>query len=411
MTLTVGRVTGLHPDRDWERDGDFITLSGVFDTAVYRDEAEVDVRRMQVVNLANNPDEEFVPVRWASDPSIDGFYRVVDASVSALGPVRNGAGRWSLTLERSYNAANPRMETVYMAAVRANGLSITSTSSGALGAVPSIADTADIDTSNSQGSAGNFAIRACIGGNVLAARLSTLSAALRGSVLFSAGPGESAVGGCLVEQRIGSNWYPVVGRQPFGPLREWRISNGIVRLGTAPVAGPLSFELWRADTQTWNAVELVSTLFGISTAGASSVRANLSVIRNDDDAAVVRCDLGTSAETFAIRRGVTFAEIDSHSGLLPDLGFSTPTASAPLATATMGLRSGDINGDRFILASNQPVTNNVTTGTITRSGSGPGTYLVGAIYKGSAAAAPYTQAEVIADMFTAVWAKTRLVVR
>lgn len=406
MTLQVGRVTGLRPDPDWSRSGDTITWSGTFSGTA----DQVDVLRMQVVNLAGNPDEEFVPVLWSGDPSIDGYYRVLDSDVSSLGPVGNGSTRWSITVERLANTANPRMEIAYMRAPRANDHSITPGSFGTIAALPTDTDTSDVDLTFAVGNV--IATRTCVGGSVNLFR-DTISAAARGAVLFSTEPDSYDIGGCLIEQKIGSDWYPVNGRQPVGRLLEWRISNGIIRLGTNANVAQLTFERWNGAT--WNTVDLTGTRL----AGFGSTRHAMTIIRNDVDAVVVRCDsAGTSSapgyRMFTIRRGCLHADIVmAHPGQLT-FGFATTTASTALSPSTLGLRSTatQANGDAWFLACTETCSSNLTTGTLTQGINGPNltTFIVGAAAP-SGGSSPNRLSDVLDDVFTAAWAKTRLVVR
>jgi hypothetical protein len=320
MTLQVGRVTGLRPDPGWSRSGDTLTFTGTFKTTQYRDPAEIDVRRMQVQNLPNNPDEEFYPVIYTPDPSLNGYYRVLDSSVSALGPIRNGAGRWSITLERVPDSSNPRQETAFMSAYRANAHSLTS-GTGLLGAIP-IDGSNDYDAFTFSGytapgaTVGQFAIA---GGGTIGAVTGTVSTARRGSFLFSLVPQSHYVGAATIEQQIGSTWYPVVGRQTVSALMPWRISNGRTRL-EGSIRGRVTLSFWNSLTAAWESIDVVGHTGSAQSdrfhallapfASPSTVLPVMSIIQNDPGQVVIRYDSASGkAATFTLRRGSTWVEV------------------------------------------------------------------------------------------------------
>lgn len=441
MTLQVGRVTGLRPDPGWTRSGDTLTSSGVFQTTgpLKRDPAEIDVRRMQVQNLVDNPDEEFYPVRYAGDPSIDGYYRVLDSSVSALGPIRNGAGRWSITLERVHDSANPRQETAFMSGFRTPDPQFSPAITGARRfiATAPVDGTVDLDYPD------GYVVRTI---DSVDGPLVTLlnptglnSNSFAGSWRYSSTPEAHYQGGCLLEQKIGSTWWPVIGRQPVGRLTEWRISNGLVRFGTGPTVGATYIE-GAYGTGLWDAPAEVCGGEGssaLATAGLAATtesltsstvtRAEVTILRNDPDAVVVAYDAPERfRRTFSLRRGamcvefvpqMTVGNLSTSNPLWRQAGlaFVDGRAFTSLAGATAtntGIESAAGANGRYVLIGGQnmrvsgsavPVTWMFTTSVPTG--------LLGIGYRRIAGTNPPTELEVVHSLIGGVWAKTRLVVR
>lgn len=81
--LTVGRVGLTAPVTgvtSWAQSGDSVSIAGQF---VVTNAVHAETLRQQISAYAAGVDEDVVPVTWAEDPSVDGYYRVLSASFSS----------------------------------------------------------------------------------------------------------------------------------------------------------------------------------------------------------------------------------------------------------------------------------------------------------------------------------------
>ena len=422
MSLTVGRVTGLRPEPGWTRSGDTVTFSGTFATSSSATAAvEIDVKRMQIQNLVDNPDEEYYRVLYTADPSLDGYYRVVDSSVSALGTIRGGAGRWTITLERVPDSANPRQEVAYMVGPRANGH--TPAAYDAVLSAIGADQTDDFDIPQIE-------LNRWLAGNVsgFLFPLATSSAVV-GSLRYSPTPTSHYDGTCLLEEKIGANWYPVISRQATRPLTQWRVSNGLIRV-SGDTMGQLTVEGWSAEPLpgggTWESA-VVKSSGDLTTSArsdnllkaasvASSSLPHMTILRNDLDCIVLRYDRRRGASsTFTLTRGAWHIEWSSTYGLasasLTDgyhgIGFATDTTTTSVTPSTMGIQGPlTARSGRFVFMSLAASTADNTRGKIRLdSPSANPMFGIGYLPNGlffSTMRGPF---------FMPTWAKTRLVVR
>jgi hypothetical protein len=425
MTLQVGRVTGLRPDPNWSRSGDTLTFSGTFKTDQYRDPAEIDVRRMQVQNLADNPDEEFYPVLYAGDPSLNGHYRVLSSSVSALGPIRNGSGRWSITLQRHPDGRNARQEVATMYAVRQNFWIPAVTTSTAILTATALDSSRDL--SGSSGVTPNLYEWLTPDGAILVPWRGSVNSARREAVSFTTGPDTHYVGACLLEEKVGDKWYPVINRIPSRDLTLWRISNGLIRVGPSSTApGRLVCEGWNGST--WDQA-VVSATDGTNPAAGgwvgtfdendAVVNAEMTIARNDLDAIALHYDGPDSfRRTVSIRRGALCVELIHKGQLAPawdpeGLQFVPTTTTVDLSNPDAGIEQAAGTGGRFSLMGIRLMANSnasgLTVGTLGGSNDGK-VYAIGYRRLVGGGDLP-TQADVIASMLCPVWSKTRMVVR
>lgn len=124
--LTIGRFgTDITVDSvaQWDDQGDRVTVSG---QTPYGSVPDALTLRQQLMGYVDSPDETFVPVTWADQPSVNGFYRVVSARVD---PSKAGAYAgvflFSVELERVQGFAAPLIECVALGKLRATPLTLT----------------------------------------------------------------------------------------------------------------------------------------------------------------------------------------------------------------------------------------------------------------------------------------------
>ena len=123
MTLTIGRVSGLRPQKGSPTvAGKRVTFQG---TMIATSFLQLQVFRQQLIGHADNDDEPEIPVTWLSDSSWDGFYKVLAVKVDPQGPTASNYAKFQVDLERVVGYSNPWFETMTQAVVRTNAHAIT----------------------------------------------------------------------------------------------------------------------------------------------------------------------------------------------------------------------------------------------------------------------------------------------
>lgn len=297
MTMTIGRASGLRPTMASPVLSDRVQISG---TIVAANVAELRARRQQLIGLLDNPDEEVVPITWASDPTYDGFYRILSASVEHIGPTDSPRARFAVAAERVGGYANPVFEVVATNVTRTNG-------HGATGAavlyVPSTA-TYDIDGFSSIALQGP---RSTADGVTMQV-LSTGDPNGR-SYRFNVAPADYYRATCTVEVEVDGVWQLLVGTQAPRATR-FRISNGIVRLTSASSSTWAQFEAWNGSAWISQGITLIDgfgTTYSLGRwtpgAGGSLIDLPVTVLRNSPEAVVVRQSSYSDQITYSLLRG------------------------------------------------------------------------------------------------------------
>lgn len=262
MTLTIGRCSGLRPAPGYPlRSGSRVSVRG---TIMAADTDELRARRQQILGMVGDTDDEVVPMIWSTDATLDGFYRVSDASVEQIGPTGSKRARFAVDLVPILGASAPLVELDASAVVRTNTAGVTATEPSAISsAIHQSASTYDT-------TGGTLFFRTGSDGDVY---LVTQAAPFtRVTQAFPAIASRYA-GACRIEAKYGSTWYDVVGQQmPSAAAGNWRISNGLVRFtyagytGTSATVGGLLVEVW--DSGAW--VTTVTFKLGTWTGAAFS---------------------------------------------------------------------------------------------------------------------------------------------
>ena len=124
--LTIGRFgTDVIVDSvaQWDEQGDRVTVSGQTPFGSVPDALTL---RQQLMGYVDSPDETFVPVTWADQPSVNGFYRVVSARVD---PSKAGAFvgvfLFSVELVRVQGFTAPLIECIALGKLRTTPLTLT----------------------------------------------------------------------------------------------------------------------------------------------------------------------------------------------------------------------------------------------------------------------------------------------
>jgi hypothetical protein len=296
MTLTIGRASGLRPTRSSPSLSNTIDIDG---TIIAASTTELRTRRQQLVGLVDNPDEEVVPILWATDPSYDGFYRIRDVVVRQVGPTGSARASFRVSAERVGGYANPVFEVVASNVTRTNGHSATG---AALLYVPDPAFY-DIDGFSSVSAFGTRPTADGINVQVLAT-----SDPNGRSYRFNVAPADYYRASCTVEVEVGGAWQLVVGTQIPRATR-FRISNGIVRLTSANSGTGATFEAWNGSAWISQGITLVDSLstlraLGRWAPGMSAVGdLPVTVVRNSPEAVVVRQSGYSDQVSYSLLRG------------------------------------------------------------------------------------------------------------
>lgn len=119
--LTIGRVgIDIHIESvaGWSESGSKVSVSGQTAWGSVSDALTV---RQQLNGYVDSSDESFVPVQWADQPEVDGYYRVLSVSIAAsVTGAAFGVYDFSVELERVRGFAAPLIESVCVGKPRAN---------------------------------------------------------------------------------------------------------------------------------------------------------------------------------------------------------------------------------------------------------------------------------------------------
>lgn len=236
--FTLGRI-GLDADIDdvsqWDANGDTVAVS--FSTPMIAEGgslARSNAYRQMALGYAESPDQRFVPVTWADDPTADGYYRVRSVSVQPDPDLALEALYYfTVVLDRVQGYGMPAIQTTYLFYERTN---VHSVSSVAYLGQPNAATTWSYAYEPEDGTYSNqspaHSPSTSDGGSV-----GTVLASVSGG--SGPNPGELALwlrhidpsGYYRGSARLEVGGFPVEGRQvPHGWESNWRLTNGTSEL-------------------------------------------------------------------------------------------------------------------------------------------------------------------------------------
>lgn len=298
--FTVGRV-GLVVDIDsiqvWSESGSRVTVSG---QTVSMSVAEALATRQQFLGYVDSPDEDFVPVTWADQPSVDGFYRVLTVDfVPHVSGAFNGVYVFSLVLEKVRGFAAPMFESVVLGALRVNTSGIVTGTS-----VPGQGLSLAVVGYNAGAVTPTVTTRLGVGGDVkfFSGGSNFLYNAKPSFFLSPANWYRSAA-----TLRVGSPLAVSTGRQVANTPVAWDLSNGLIRISQSIVGGGLvletaSFGNW-VSAGTWELLRFTVSTFALPAPHT------ITVLRNSPEEVAIRLsyDSGTvvSASNFLITADVS----------------------------------------------------------------------------------------------------------
>ena len=247
-TLTIGRagrdVGTIHVDPSGRSlSGNTLQLSGVLlcDT-----QEEALALSRQITGLTDSPDEPVVPITFADDHTLDGFYRPVSTSVEHQGHwVAAGAVPWSGTFEKIGGYAYPLVESILTVFMRTNSHAVAGATSCWWG-VPGSAIAPELGLAGAS-SFSNTRLSAEGSVRYVSSFLSETTYVAQWGVT----PAQYYVGAARIE--VGALNRVVVGRQvdaENATVRQWRLNNAMVRV--TPNLSTGQIDVSHYDGSTWD---------------------------------------------------------------------------------------------------------------------------------------------------------------
>ena len=283
MTITIGRF-GIDIKAgevaSFDVSGAMCSLSGV---TAYSTWEEALALRQQLSGYVDSPDESFVPVTWDEDPSVDGYYRIIGATVDArAGLAWQGIVEFSITLERVRGFAAPLIEAVCLGKLRTNGLGLTARAT--ISVPTSVRSYVEYSTAN----------------GYLAQSADVQRLGVAGSVSVILPYADAFVGqyylapknfyDAAATLRVGDRLRVAVGRQIGNAPANWEISNDLLQVRPAAGAGlALQFRMWDVSMWSpWERLELKTTNINDSVRVAMSAPHTITVLSNSPEAVTIR---------------------------------------------------------------------------------------------------------------------------
>lgn len=366
MSIYLGRAgrdsgLALNSPTFWSMSGDEVDTAGALTASSF---AKLLILRAQVNGLADNPDEPVIAVNWAGDPSIDGYYEVLDASVPM--PARGLAALkldYRVRLRRI--ASHPDINSIISGnAVRANSHTIVKANTAPWWATPA-------DATMDHVTGATAATRTADSGSV------KVQYTTDGTLLYNVVRRWACIasdyydGASRVEVTDGINWYATVGRGlPNVPMDGWRITNGLVRVTYGGGDGLLTVEHYVSGA--WSVAKTYKLTY---TSSKTTLGAFTTITVKDNRPECVTIRLGLERDTTApyqmtvditIRRGALWAEVvvtrDPETGT-EAIGIYRNTAEAATAhTSGVHATAADAQGGKYVLTTSFTKTNDLTQG-------------------------------------------------
>lgn len=368
--LYIGRVgydIPLYEVSQWTNSGGQTQITGrIGFTSPANKVADAITARQQLLDLLDNPDEPAVPLRYAPDPTLDGYYVVDDVKVSldasSESPYDEGRWRFEIALTPFATAAAPIAEITVQGSLRSGDLAAL-TAGYPVVAFPSTATEPFID--------------AITGAYVVASRTSEDGAitiglgSLPGPLIFRARAGITPAAwytaACKIEH--GSPLRQVIGRRVSPAPATWRISNGLVRVSGSLTALTVS----AFDGSTWDPISwTIATNSGTFPLGPITA---VVVLRNSPECVSVRLVAATSPVVGSAFPGRCYVDLTLYAGdrllygsLTSDTSFnwsvkrSTAEAGTTFGVIAQTATSTDAQGNRYQAMTYATHTNDGTQG-------------------------------------------------
>lgn len=380
--LTIGRAgfdVPLCQVSAWDTSGDQVQISGrIGYTRLDHAVADAKVGRQQLLGLVNNPDESVVPVLYAPDSTLDGYYRVTAMQVRLDGTSEasydSGVWPFDATLEPVRGLSTAVTECTCYGVVRRNDLGITHAIAwhSFPGNTQELwADNGDLNLFHRQAEDGDVAL------SITGVTASDMVYRPRGWIA----PADFYQAAAQLQQtdildadttlrRV------VIGRNTFLDPDGWRLCNGFIDVRPDSHAGQVRIS-WFNGT-TWTAPKRWS-FHGETAGGAVADFSTVTPLWVGPDRAAIR--LGTSISfgrqwgrvwiDIGVSRGDRWARCVLSSDRVDNWGVWSETGTTASTAITGGIRAtaNDSEGNRFILASGRSRTGGLSTGRLTSAAS------------------------------------------
>ncbi len=358
--------------------GELVDIAGVLmGTTV----AEATRLRDELAALAAMP-HSIIPVTYATDPTLDGYYRLVGADVEAVArdaPLFDGGYLpYSLTVEKVGVEGEVEVEDVLVGTVRTNSHGVDSAEAEPWIGVPSGYYMLATSVTNP-----TLLSRTAADGTVTVIRDVAYSDRPRWGIA----PADWYRQACTVQ--VGG--YIRAGLAAPNTPADWQLSNGLVRI--RPSGTNLRWDIDVYDGTAWDTGK--SWLLEVGGSEITGSWSAVTILRNDPEAAAIRLVRRTLTFDFLVRRGSRYIEaVISYNGTgsfkVRRVTAEAATAVTPTgATSAPAIRatSNDSQGNRYVIGTSLAHTQDLTGGGITWTNVSTFDFFVGAEIGGSAAQA------------------------
>lgn len=391
MTTIIGRCVFTNAPSFQSWDGDALSLGiDILPSTL----VEAKAMRLQMLGLMNNPDESVFPVTCSVDSDLDGFYTVTAVQVEPTEAyIQNGLMRCSVGLVRVANGyTNPVIETTVVSQLATNAHGVLSTTNHATAAVSDVDDLV-MDYTGIAGLISTAETIALYSGTSVSVQKFT-DTNVSGYYSRYGYPADYYNNtSCMIEYKVGSTWYQLVGRQiPNGVA--WRISNGFIRIGTTDALPEDNVTVEIADSNQYRGVGVTDVRGSYPLGGYEGPF----VIRNSPEVCTIKVHAFTGVYiTYSVWSGGTIALVSftatTATGFL--LEAVTPDGTGTAVTGGIRKTSNDTNGNRMNLLSRSAVTATTTSPwsiTLTTPATS-GVFSIGVNLSGSAASTSHFSSE------------------
>lgn len=371
--LRIGRSDLIHNTADWRADNERVAITGRLPT---KDITFAKALRQQLLGYADNPDETIIPVTWADDPTVDGFYKVTSVAVDVEpGGLRIGYWPYRIDLQRVEQYSRPLIESVLLGALRTNAAGVTNTERPWIAIPYNAKNPGIVGTVVSAHGSINAGLTQYVTATGALNLFSTEKALDHDcQVQYQVAPADFYAGAATFE--TGSTLHTVIGRQYAQDPTSWRLSNGILRVIPSISGTSLRLSIAAFDGSAWDA----AIIFNFQNHGvgeiAGTTPASIAVLRNSVEEVIIRITfsgtttVGGGTLDLLLRRGARM--VYGYLSSAPDSGYQVgiiPNTTVAATTLTGGLRktTDDGGGNRMVIASPDSITKDLATGEVYRS--------------------------------------------
>ena len=367
MSMTIGRCSITEdPDAGTLRQrGDVVSFASVINASSVD---EMKARVQQLRGLMNNDDETVFPFTWSEDSSFDGFYTDFAVEISDYATMlTNGACPFTISMRRVGGYTSPQFECIATTVIATNAHSLPTVTLKGIVALPyTDLQEASIPRSFAGGANNAFGIggttRTTADGLV---RYTNPIDQTPFRFTWATTPAYYYEGSARFEQDFGGTYYEMHGPQVWPVTTEWRISNGLMRVGLTSTA--ISVEHF--DGTDWDAAKLWS--LGGTSGSVPVMQGNPSVrvIRNTPEEVIVRCvvkmeaTVSSSTLDISLRRGCRWAAFSLVSNYTTDWYINaSPNEAGSALTGGFRANATDGDGNKYVVGGLAAQSNTLANG-------------------------------------------------